>query len=92
MVLKRWILIGVINALLLSGAFQFFVGNKAVAQVHANNTTNLDDPPSESLFLPLVIKELSSNTHHDIYSYIHTKPQSIADSYCHTFSNTLTNL
>jgi hypothetical protein len=56
MVLKRWILIGVINALLLSGAFQFFVGNKAAAQVHANNTTNLDDPPSESLFLPLVIK------------------------------------
>jgi hypothetical protein len=54
---KRWILIGVINVLLLSSAFQLFVGNKSAAQAHAYNTTNLDDSPSGSLFLPLVMRD-----------------------------------
>ena len=52
---KRWIAIGIVNALLLCGAFQLFAGNKAAAQSHANNTTNLDDPLSESVYLPLVV-------------------------------------
>ena len=56
MVVKRWILIGVINVLLIGGAFQLFVGNKAAAKAHMYNTTNLDNPPSESLFLPLVMQ------------------------------------
>ncbi len=53
---KRWIAIGIVNALLLCGAFQLFAGSKAAAQTHAYNTTNLDDPLSESLYLPLVVK------------------------------------
>lgn len=61
MVIKRWILIGVINALLLSGAFQLFVGNKAAAQAHVYNTTNLDVPTNESILLPLVMRSYPSS-------------------------------
>jgi hypothetical protein len=51
---KRWIAIGIVNALLISGAIQIFGGNKAAAQTHIDNATNLDFTPSAFIYLPLV--------------------------------------
>ena len=53
---KRWIAIGIVNALLICGALQIFGGNKAAAQTHVDNTTNLDVTPSDLIYLPLVSK------------------------------------
>ena len=56
MVFKRWIVVAVINALVLSSAFQIFGRNMQAVQAQARSTTNLDATPSEFAFLPLVMR------------------------------------
>ena len=55
MFFKRWIIVAVINALLLSSAFQVFGKNKQSGQTQVHASANLQASTSEFLFLPFIV-------------------------------------
>jgi hypothetical protein len=55
MSVKRWILAGVINLLLLSGVIQIFFRSGQSVSAQGRNTMDLIDTPSEAIYLPLVL-------------------------------------
>jgi hypothetical protein len=59
MIVKRWIIVVIINALLLSGAFQVYAMSKYAGQPSSHASSNVNGSFSKFLFLPLAVNNSS---------------------------------